>query len=442
MKARSIEVPRWAGLLLVLSLLLAACSGEAAPADQPDGDATSTAEPDGSDTEEGEAAAPSGEPIRVGGSLALTGFLAPGALIHKTAGDLFVERLNASGGLLGRPVEWVVIDDESQPDRAAAAYDRLISEEGVDLITPPYGTGTVSAAIGVAERYGYVFPNHTGSLTYQYSYDCHFPSWSSGRYINETIITDLLDMLEETDTPPESLAFVVNEFPGSNYVAFGTQDGDERDQRGGIDIARERGYEVFEITYPVSISDWAPIAAEIKQRDPDFIVNPSVGLDAANLLQALEALDYQPDGQFSLWSAPGPLDGLGATADGVMLAGLYLPTMPQAQTDEVREIIAQYEERATANGTYPEFETQAASEWVAWEYLVQAVEATQSLEHDVLCEWLNNNTVTSELLGEISFTEENNYPANMSILAQLQGSEWQSVWPPEKRSADVIYPLP
>ncbi|HEY4606749.1 MAG TPA: ABC transporter substrate-binding protein, partial [Acidimicrobiia bacterium] len=55
----------------------------------------------------------SGEPIRVGGTLALTGVFAPTAAIDKATGDVFVERVNASGGILGRPVEWVLLDDES-----------------------------------------------------------------------------------------------------------------------------------------------------------------------------------------------------------------------------------------------------------------------------------------------------------------------------------------
>src|SRR5690606_41594202 len=101
------------------------------------------------------------------------------AAIHKVAGDLFVERLNASGGLLGRPVEWRVLDDESVADQAAALYERLITEDGVDLIMGPYGTGAIAAAIQVAERYGYVYPQHTGSLTYAFGYECHFPSWRS-----------------------------------------------------------------------------------------------------------------------------------------------------------------------------------------------------------------------------------------------------------------------
>jgi branched-chain amino acid transport system substrate-binding protein len=52
----------------------------------------------------GAGAAPSGPPIRVGSTLALTGPLAATALIHKIAGEIFLEQVNESGGLLGRPV--------------------------------------------------------------------------------------------------------------------------------------------------------------------------------------------------------------------------------------------------------------------------------------------------------------------------------------------------
>ena len=384
---------------------------------------------------------PSGKPILVGGSLALTGFLSPSALIHKTAGELFVDRLNAKGGLLGRPVEWRVLDDQSQNDKAAAAYERLITENEVDLITGPYGTGAFSAAIRVAQRYGYVIPNHTGSLTYQYSYENHFPSWSSGRYPNISVVSDVLDMLEETGKPPKKIMFVVNEFPGSNYLAFGTGDGDSKDKTGAVQVAKDRGYDVSQITYPSNISDWAPIAAQIRGTDPDLIWNGGVGLDAANLAQALKAINYKPKGQFSLWSSPGPLDGLGETSDNVMLAGLYLPSMPSAQSPEVKSIIEEYSARAKASQTYPVFETQAASEWVAWEFLVQAVEGTESLDNKVLGEWLRKNGVESQLLGKLSFnSDENNYTGNESIIGQLQDGVWQSVWPAKKSSAKVVYP--
>ena len=81
---------------------------------------------------------PSGDPIRVGGSLSLTGFLSATGIIHQITGEAFVDNLNANGGLLGRPVEWVLLDDESSPDNAAALYERLITEDEVDLLMGPY----------------------------------------------------------------------------------------------------------------------------------------------------------------------------------------------------------------------------------------------------------------------------------------------------------------
>ena len=72
-------------------------------------------------------AAPSGPPIRIGGTLALTGPLAPTALLHKIAGDVYIDELNKANGLLGRPVEWVLLDDQSKPDLTRSLYEKLLT---------------------------------------------------------------------------------------------------------------------------------------------------------------------------------------------------------------------------------------------------------------------------------------------------------------------------
>jgi branched-chain amino acid transport system substrate-binding protein len=59
------------------------------------------------------AAAPSGPPVRIGSTLALTGPLAATSTIHKIAGEISVEQINKRGGFLGRPIEWVLLDDQS-----------------------------------------------------------------------------------------------------------------------------------------------------------------------------------------------------------------------------------------------------------------------------------------------------------------------------------------
>ena len=69
-------------------------------------------------------AAPSGPPIRIGGTLALTGPLASTGVVHQLVADIFVSEINKKDGLLGRPVEYVVKDDQSKPDLARTLYEQ------------------------------------------------------------------------------------------------------------------------------------------------------------------------------------------------------------------------------------------------------------------------------------------------------------------------------
>src|SRR5262249_50282758 len=104
---------------------------------------------------------PSGQPIRIRQTLSLTGPFAQTGLAHQIASQIFVERLNRSGGLLGRPVEYVVLDDQSKPDISRTLYEKLITADHVDLIVGPYGTAAILAAMSVAQRYHKVFIENT-----------------------------------------------------------------------------------------------------------------------------------------------------------------------------------------------------------------------------------------------------------------------------------------
>lgn len=374
------------------------------------------------------AAGPSGDPIVIGSTLALTGFLAPTAAIHKVAGDLFVKQLNDNGGLLGRPVEWVVLDDESVPDNAASLYERLITEDGVDAIIGPYGTGTITAAMQVAERYGYVMPQHTGSLTYTYGYDCQFPSWPAGRNPNITNSELVYDALESTGTPPESIAFVINQFPGTMYVAYGQPDTDEG---GAVSLAEDRGYSVvLDINYPSNTTDWGPIAAQVRDADPDFLFLGALGVDGPNLIAAMDALDYQVPGMFLQWPAPGPMLGAGDSAVGAMSVTAFEPHPPFTDNPGYAAISQAFSDAATAAGLpYTAFETQASASWAAWQILIAGIEGSGGLDQAAACDYLLNNTIDT-VFGPIEFDpDQNNYYGDLSYVKQIQDGDWVVVWP-------------
>ncbi len=420
----------WAAVA-VAALIVAACGGTGTDTTGPaDTTAETTGDTSAPDTTEPSDAPVVDDPIVVGGSLALTGFLAPTAAIHKVAGDLFVERLNAADGLLGRQVVWDVRDDESVPDQAAALYERLISEEGVDLIIGPYGTGTITAAMAVAEREGFVFPHHTASLTYAYTYRCHFPTWPTGVETNITNPNLVYDALEASGNPPATIGFVLNEFPGTQFIGYGPPNSDAG---GAVAEAEKRGWDVvLEVSFPTNITDWAPIAAQVAEADPDFLYVGALGVDGPNLLTALDAIGYTPRGHFYQWPAPGPL--LGApNADGAFSVTTFEPHAPFTDDPEAAEIAQAFADAAAAEGLpYTAFEAQASVSWVAWEVLVAGVQGAGSLDQEAICDYLLNNPIET-ILGTVDFDPaQQNYYGDLSVVKQIQDGEWIVVYPEDK----------
>ena len=93
------------------------------------------------------ASAQSGNPIRIGMSLALTGAGAAPSKVINTALEMWRDDVNAKGGLLGRPVELVIYDDQSAPANVPNIYTKLITVDNVDLLLGPYGTNFVAPAM-------------------------------------------------------------------------------------------------------------------------------------------------------------------------------------------------------------------------------------------------------------------------------------------------------
>jgi branched-chain amino acid transport system substrate-binding protein len=391
------------------------------------------------------AAPPEGEPIVVGSTLSLTGAFAATAAIHQIAGEQFVEQLNASGGLLGRPVEWMVLDDESDQANVATLYERLVSQEEVDLIIGPYATPNIISAMAVAERHGLVMPQHTAVLAPAMAYDCQFPAWSIGFTPNEFVPNQLFDAFESLESPPESIVFVTNQGGSTDFVTHGSPDDDA--DPSSVTIAEERGLEVLaDISYPPppGTPDWAAIAAQVRDANPDAIMMNSLGVESVALIEAMEQLGYQPPIMFSLFPAPGPLLGLGDLAEGHLSVSMFEPNEPilEERGDEVREIVESFQEAAEAEDLpYTAFETQAAGSWTAWEILVAGVESAGDLDHEAICDALHESGAETTFHGSLTFDpEQNNFWETTSGIKQIQDGDWVMVWPEESAAAELRGP--
>src|SRR6266852_3209462 len=122
------------------------------------------------------------KPIRIGYTLSATGPYSAGAGITQGTGyALWQEQVNAKGGLAvkgegRRPVEYVTIDDRSEIETAVRFYEKLMGDDKVDLILPPWGTAMNFAVAPVANKYGYpmigptVSSNKLKELSFPYFY--------------------------------------------------------------------------------------------------------------------------------------------------------------------------------------------------------------------------------------------------------------------------------
>ena len=426
-----------APLAMLLILTMAACgTTESTP--------SSEAEPAGSEPAPDESAgAPTGEPIVVGSTLPLTGPLAATGVIHQIAGEQFVEQLNDSGGLLGRPVEWLVLDDESDQANVTTLYERLISEDQVDLIMGPYATPNIISAMAVAERHGYVLPQHTAVLAPAMTYECQFPAWSIGPTPNEFVPTQLFDAFESMETPPSSIVIVTNQGGSTDFIAHGSPDDDS--DPSAVTIAEERGLEVLaDIGYPPGTSDWGGIAAQIRDANPDAVMMNSLGIESVGLIEAMEQLGYQPPIMFSLFPAPGPLLGLGDLGEGHLSVSVFEPNEPilEEMGEEVQAIVETFEANAEAEGLpYTTFETQAASSWTAWEILAAGVEAAGDLDQQAICDALHESGAETTFHGQLEFDPaQNNFWPSDQGTKQIQDGDWVMVWPEDRAAADIQGP--
>lgn len=362
---------------------------------------------------------PQGQPIRIGSTLSLTGPLAQTSIIHKLAGDIFVDDLNKRGGLLGRPVEWTVLDDQSKPDVTRTLYERLITVDKVDLIIGPYGTASILAAIGVAQRYQKMIVHGTMGIPHLATFDMQFSANTAGAEPNRTYPEIVFDAYKNSAVPPKTVLIATSKFPSTQFVAEGARD-----------VAKTRGLDVVGyLEYDFGTRDFGPIAARIKDADPDLLFVGAIGIDANLMLEALTKLEYRPKRHFYLYPAPGPLALL--PAGKFATAQATFEDQPPFNTSPSGAFFAKaFNERAkAAQLPYPYADTQASGTYCSWQVLEAAVVGTKSLDDKKLAAWLRDNEVDT-INGVRDFKGKfNTSRQDLQVVRQVQNGRWVVVWP-------------
>lgn len=357
-------------------------------------------------------------PLRIGSTLALTGPLSATAMTHKLVGEIYVEQLNARGGLLGRKVEWLLKDDQSKPDLARTMYEQLVTSDKVDLLMGPYATGNILSAMGVAQRYNKVLVHHTFGVPSMSKYDMAFPAWSLGADPGTTVPNTVFDALAASPKPPKTVAFVTSKFPSLYFMSLGARE-----------VAKKRGLqEVLFLEWDFGNRDFGPIAARIKDAKPDLVWIGDIALEGNMLLDAMKKIDYVPPIHFHTYPAPGPMtkspDGKNALSLTIFEEHAPFLTNPVAAA-----FVKVFNERATKAGL-PDtsVEVQAAASYSAWQILEAGVRGANSFDDKAIAAWLRKNRVDT-IQGKLRFDGPGNYGDDLMKVKQVQNGKWNVVWP-------------
>ncbi len=368
--------------------------------------------------------------ITIGISLPLTGdFSEPGKGVQRGY-EAWADYMNENGGLLGKDVELVILDDQSSADRVASDYEKLINQDGVDLVFGPFSTRLVVPAAQVAQDYGFLFVEPAGAAeeVFTQGFDNLFyaaPAVADDHY---NYLADHLEALPAAQRP-KTAAFAAMDDPFAMGTAYGLKD---RLEQMGVEV-------VVDEVYPPNTTDFGSIAAKIANSNADIVVGGTQYQDAVNLIVALQQLDYQPT-MAAFSTAPTNPEfpsAIGKKTEGILSPTGYTPDAPYPSN---QEFVKYYSEQ---NGTPPAEDE--ANAWTTGQVVAAAVEAVGCADPEPECQeklidWLRENEVET-VVGPLTWDEDGR-PQGAHLIQQYVDDKIRIVLPDETAEADFIAEKP
>src|SRR5207247_1868990 len=222
------------------------------------------------------ALAQSGNPIRIGMSLALTGAGASPSKVINTALEIWRDDVNAKGGLLGRPVQLVILDDQSTPSNVPNIYTKLITVDKVDLLLGPYGTNFVAPAMPAIIQNKKMTISFTAiGINDKFNYDKYFSMVSVGPEGVNAFSICFFDLAAAQTPKPQTVAILAADAEFAQSAAHAAR---QEIKKQGFKI-------VYDKSYPPSTTDFAPVVRAIRATDPDIGYNGASPPDHVGLLR-------------------------------------------------------------------------------------------------------------------------------------------------------------
>lgn len=366
-------------------------------------------------------------PIKIGGTLGLTGVLAAPAAEYQALYTAWADEVNANGGLLGRQVEMEIRNDSSTAAGAATQYQTLLTRDRVDLVLAPYSTFVGAAVVPIVKSSGKLlfnggFPDSGlsdsagGRMLSAYPYQPQ--DYTKGLF---AAVSELPD-----GQRPRTVGILTN----NNPFTLDVRDGYEG-AGGARAYARQAGMNVvFDETYSADTADFTGVVSKAKATGVDVFLVLGLPEDSATILKAIRTVDFRPQVVCACGSQIITLPNwkdLGPATEGVLGPTGSWPSQNHPGTDALNRFA-----QSRGETVIPAY---AAVAYASLQILQQAVEGAGSLDQEKIKDFAFGHTFDT-VVGPIRF-EPNGTASFRQVLLQTIDGTVTPVWPQEVAEAPL-----
>ena len=349
------------------------------------------------------------QPIKVGMSMPQTGSLGAGGKAALLALQMWVEDVNAKGGLLGRKVEFIVYDDQTNPALTPGIYTKLLDVDKVDLLIAPYGTVPTAPIMPLVKQRDLLL---MGNFSFQVNRTVKHDKWFNNSPWN--------------DAASWSDGFIgTGQKLGGKTIAFLAADQEfaQNLANGARELAKKAGMQtVYDQNYPPATVDFSSMIRAIRAAKPDIVFVMSYPNDSVAIVRAVNEIGVGSSvklfggGMVGLQFTP-IMESLGSSLNGIVNYNSYVPGI---KYPGIEEFLARYSKRAVEAKVDPLGFYLPPFNYAIGQMLEQAVTATKSLDHKVLADYIRKNEMKT-IVGPIRYGPDGEWANPRVVQAQFRG---------------------
>jgi branched-chain amino acid transport system substrate-binding protein len=355
------------------------------------------------------AAAAQQPPIKIGMSMPQTGTLGGGGQAALLALRIWVEDVNNKGGLLGRKIDFIVYDDQTNPALTPGIYTKLLDVDKVDLLIAPYGTVPTAPIMPLVKQRGLLL---MGNFSFQVNRTVKHDMWFNNSPWN--------DAASWSDG-----FFEAGQKLGAKTIAFLAADQEFAQNlvNGARELAHKAGLTtVYNQNYPPTTVDFSSMIRAVRAAKPDLVFVMSYPNDSVAIVRAVNEIGVGDSvklfggGMVGLQFTPNMVS-LGKSLNGIVNYNSYVPGM---KYPGIEEFLARYAKRAAEAKVDPLGFYLPPFNYAIGQMLEQAITATKSLDHKVLADYLRKNEMKT-IVGPIRFRADGEWATPRVVQAQFRG---------------------